>query len=346
MTGGVVGRNLRVDFLKLLCAQCIVLHHFSVYGPVGDALAAAAPAVSAWLYDYGRMAVQVFLVLGGYLAVGSLERMRATGSQTLVAVVWKRYLRLVLPLLAALLLVSLVAALTRLGLQDDFIPDAPSLSQVLSHVLLLQDVQGIEALSVGVWYVAIDFQLYVLMAFLVWGGQALAAVPHATRVLVGALMLLSLFHANRNPDWDAWAVYFFGAYGMGAVARWAQRSPHRALMLAGLVAVVALALVMEFRERLVLALVTALVLGTMPRTARVWPAGLQRWVALLGQSSYALFLVHFSVLMLVNLVFAQWSPAGPWATGLALLAGVALSTGLAVVFARRVETPLSRWADR
>lgn len=26
----------------------------------------------AWLYDYARMAVQVFLVLGGYLAAASL----------------------------------------------------------------------------------------------------------------------------------------------------------------------------------------------------------------------------------------------------------------------------------
>ena len=51
MTGGVVGRNLRIDFLKLLCAQCTVLHHISVYGPVGGPRAAPAPAQAARLYD-------------------------------------------------------------------------------------------------------------------------------------------------------------------------------------------------------------------------------------------------------------------------------------------------------
>ena len=32
-----------------------------------------APRLMAWLYDYGRMAVQVFLVLGGYLAAAVLR---------------------------------------------------------------------------------------------------------------------------------------------------------------------------------------------------------------------------------------------------------------------------------
>ena len=31
-----------------------------------------APDLMAWLYDYARMAVQIFLVLGGYLAAASL----------------------------------------------------------------------------------------------------------------------------------------------------------------------------------------------------------------------------------------------------------------------------------
>ncbi|MDO8774665.1 MAG: acyltransferase, partial [Burkholderiaceae bacterium] len=63
------GRQTHVDALKLLASQLIVLHHFATYGPLADALSEVAPALTHWFYDYARMAVQVFLVLGGYLAV-------------------------------------------------------------------------------------------------------------------------------------------------------------------------------------------------------------------------------------------------------------------------------------
>ncbi len=52
-----------IDLLKIVAAQCIVLHHFALYGPLSDATAQAAPEVAAWFIDYARMAVQVFLVV-------------------------------------------------------------------------------------------------------------------------------------------------------------------------------------------------------------------------------------------------------------------------------------------
>ena len=60
-------RQPGIDALKVLASQIIVLHHLSAYGPVADAMHHAAPVLMDWLYGYGRMAVQVFLVLGGYL---------------------------------------------------------------------------------------------------------------------------------------------------------------------------------------------------------------------------------------------------------------------------------------
>jgi peptidoglycan/LPS O-acetylase OafA/YrhL len=338
-------RDLRIDVLKLLCAQCIVLHHFSAYGPVSQALEVAAPAVSRWLYDYGRMAVQVFLVLGGYLAAGALERAFQAKRSSLGAMVFKRYLRLALPLLAALVLVSLTASAVRVWMSDAYLPGAPTWVQAASHVLLLQDVLGIEALSVGVWYVAIDFQLYVVMALMGWVGHRLAW-GHATRMGVGALLVASLFVVNRDVHWDAWAPYFFGAYGMGALVFWTQRSTHRRWWLAGLALLVGAALVVDFRERLVLAWVTALVLAVPMGAALQSPPRIARWVAQLGQSSYALFLVHFAVLMLVNLGFSQLDGVGAEAAMFALVLGAVLSTALGIVFARWVEAPLSRWVER
>ena len=60
MTALQVARYPLIDVLKALAAQFIVLHHFSVYGPVSDSLHAAWPWVMGMLYEYGRIAVQVF----------------------------------------------------------------------------------------------------------------------------------------------------------------------------------------------------------------------------------------------------------------------------------------------
>lgn len=65
-------RSPWIDVLKGSACMAIVWHHLSVYGPLSDTVRPFAPALMAWLYDYARMAVQIFLVVGGYLAAASL----------------------------------------------------------------------------------------------------------------------------------------------------------------------------------------------------------------------------------------------------------------------------------
>ena len=50
-----------IDFFKAIASQLIVLHHLAAYGPISDAVQQASPSLISWLYDYARMAVQVFL---------------------------------------------------------------------------------------------------------------------------------------------------------------------------------------------------------------------------------------------------------------------------------------------
>ncbi len=341
MSAALAPRNLRLDVLKLVCAQCIVLHHFSAYGPLSDALLQTSPMASALLFDYGRMAVQVFLVLGGYLAAVSLSQLDSTRPQALLTRVWQRYRRLIVPLLAALLLVSVCAALVRPWLHDDFIPTAPTWAQLAAHVLLLQDVLDMPALSLGVWYVAIDFQLYALLATLTWFGLHLPAPLRSTQVLVMGLMLVSLFYANLQPDWDVGALYFFGAYGMGVVAFWAQRSVHRNRLLLGMTTMVALALWVAFRERLVLALLSMLVVAMRPSAGLKLPAALQTWIARLGAASYGQFLTHFVVVIGLNAVLLPWLNLSLSGVVWWLLTGVLLSIGLGLAFTRLVERPVA-----
>jgi peptidoglycan/LPS O-acetylase OafA/YrhL len=337
-------RQTHIDALKCIGSQLIVLHHFCAYGPLADALHRLAPALAGWFYDYARMAVQIFLVLGGYLALQSLRPAMRGDAAALGRALGLRYLRLALPLMTALALAVAAAALARVWLQADFMPSPPRWGQALAHTLLLQDLIDAEALSAGIWYVAIDLQLYALLAVLLWLGQR-GSRPAPALWLVAGLMLASLLVFNRQAHWDDWGLYFFGSYALGALAGWAAGS-RRALRWLGLLAALGLlTLWLDWRTRIALALGVALLLGLMqwrsrPAASSTGMAGhvLQR----LGRSSYALFLVHFSVLMLANALYAQLGQADPWAALLMLALGWAGSVALALVFERWVETPLNR----
>lgn len=333
-------RHSRIDAAKVLASNLIVLHHFTVYGPLADALHLAAPRLADFLFDYARMAVQVFLVIGGYFAANTLASQGNSPLRGVLRKVTQRYARLLLPLGAALLLVILCSAWARHWLQADFIPAAPGLLQILAHAGLAHSVLGLEPLSVGLWYVAIDFQLFTLMAILVWAGK------HRAQWLVALVMLASLFVFNLDAGGDNWAPYFFGSYGMGAVAWWAAHSRHAPKRLGALALVGAMALVWDFRMRIAVALAVALWLGlsnwrtshngVAPSTA----SQAARSMEVMGRCSYALFLTHFCVLMLANVAWTQlqWTFAGS-AVLVTLLAWGAC-VGLAVVFERRIERPL------
>jgi peptidoglycan/LPS O-acetylase OafA/YrhL len=106
-----------------------------------------------------------------------------------------------------------------------------------------------------------------------------------------------------------------------------------------------LALTIDFRWRIALALGTALLLGLvqwrdqadLPPDRDSTSGAASRWIGRLGQSSYALFLVHFSVLMLGNAVFVRWGLAGAGPAALVLLTSWSVSMVLALWFERWVE---------
>ncbi|MEJ5999800.1 acyltransferase family protein [Paucibacter soli] len=344
-------RLFHVDALKALAAQLIVLHHLSVYGPVAQAMHELLPALSELLFHYGRMAVQVFLVLGGYLSARGLSARGGLLSGHPLELLWRRYLRLALPFMAAVLLTLACSELVEDALPE-LVPQDVSLAQLLSHALLMHGVLGHEALTVGAWYVAIDFQLFGLLLGLLWLVRSAAGLPRAWRMLLGpGLVLLlcaaSLYGFNLMPELDHLALYFFGAYGLGAMVHWLSLSRYPRLALAGLGLLAGGALVLAFRERALLAALTAAVLAAWqlrPTLSQCFAARarLARLLAHHSQHSYALFLVHFPIVLLLNAwVEPQDQPLGAWAA-VYLLAAWLLSNVAALPFYRWIEAPAAR----
>lgn len=332
-----------IDLLKVTAAQCIVLHHFSAYGPLSDAAALAMPDTMAWLYDNARMAVQVFLVVAGYLAAKGMS-FAAHSFMDALRSLWQRYLRLIVPFGIALLITVLCCAVARPYLDTDLVPHTPTLPQLLAHASLLHSVLNVESLSAGVWYVAIDFQLYAALALLFWvsKGNRLVSVG-----LVAALAIASLTWFNMDAALDVWAVYFFGAYGLGALARWAGLRARHGIYALGLYCTALTAgiasLVVDFRERVALAISVSAVLASFGSYRMALPRRADRWVKHLSSTSYALFLVHFSVLLLAN---ATWTVLklqdADLAVGFIALSWL-LSVACSHVFHTQIEVRLDQW---
>ncbi len=307
-----------------------------------------APQFMAWCYDYARMAVQVFLVLGGYLAAASLApaslaRFEAAGVQ-----IARRFVRLSVPYAAALLVAVAVAALVRPWLDGGSVPDSPNILQLLANALMLQDVLGQPALSAGVWYVAIDFQLYAVAVLLLAFARRAAGNAPQRAAWLGPLLVVffcgaSLLLFNRLVALDVWAIYFFGAYGLGMATWWAVHSRRPGLWFFGLAVLGAVALVLEFRPRILLALGTSAwlafqaVSGLANANTKAQAACLATPLVWVGQRSYSIFLVHFSVCLAVNAVFETVWPSDPFAHALGLAIAFALSIAAGALLYQLVE---------
>ncbi|WP_233167840.1 acyltransferase family protein [Xylophilus sp. ASV27] len=319
-----------IDALKAVACVLIIWHHLAFYGPMSDVARPLAPALLDWLAEYARMAVHVFLVLGGFLAAASLAPEVRPRFERPLAQITRRYARLSAPYLAALCVSVLVAALVRPALHSPAVPPAPTLGQLLAHGLLVQDLAGEEGLSAGVWYVAIDFQLFALTVLLLALARPLQQrwPRHGTRIgaaLVLVIAALSLAIFNRHAELDDTALYFFGSYGLGMLAWWAGRSRHPRHWIAAMLALGVAALALDWRGRLATALVTALVLAWAQRSEplRHWQA--HPALLRLGRMSYSVFLIHFPVCLLVAAwVGLRW-PADPAANALGMLAAFLLS---------------------
>lgn len=339
-----------INLLKAVAAQLIVLHHLAFYGPMADQAWPLAPDLFSWLAGDARIAVQVFLVIGGFLAAKSLSPHGLPGLDHPLRAIGRRYLKLAPPFIVAMLLAVLASYIAGAWMTHDSISAPPTLSQFSAHALLLHDVLGYEALSAGAWYVAIDFQLYGLMCLLLWvfgGVGQVRTWRWIMPVVVAAAVSASLFVFNRDPDWDAWAPYFFGSYGLGALAWWASDPRRRPIAILALLLLIVvptqLALAADFRSRIALAFTVACLLLLFGREKPAMLGARASWlVHMLAKTSYSVFLVHFPVCLVVNAAFTRFAPEVAHLQFIGVVLGWAASLAIGGVFHRLVEMPLGR----
>lgn len=343
-----------LDALKAVGAQLIVLHHLAFYGPMSDWTHRMLPELVEWFSQDARMAVQMFLVVAGFLAARSLAPRGTLEAPSALPLLWQRYARVALPYLASLLVAMVCTEVARFWMTHDSLPDRPDLWQFVTHALLVHTLLDVDSLSAGVWYVAIDFQLYAVLLGLLWlvrrlGPPAAERAAGLVRLVVVLTVALSLFHFNRDADWDSWAIYFFGAYGMGVLAWWVSdpADAGRGLRLGWLVlGLCLLALALEWRTRIALALLVAASLVWSRRAGwlHTWPRSAV--LAYLSRISYSVFLLNFPVALVVNAWFSRHAPQDPVIQTLGVLLAWLACNLLGAVFHHAVEVRLGRLGRR
>lgn len=336
-----------IDALKAIGSQLIVLHHLAFYGPMSDWTHRLAPDVVGWFSQDARMAVQVFLVVAGFLAARSLAPAGVLTSEQPVWMVWQRYVRVGMPFLAALLVAIVCTEIASQWMSHGSLPESPDFWQFVAHALLVHSLLDVDSLSAGAWYVAVDMQLFAVLLCLLWVAKKWALSAIVIQSWVAVCVMASLFFFNRNSDWDNWALYFFGAYGLGSLTYWFSCNESRKdrwLPMTVLMLVTMGALYVEFRTRIALALAVSLLLF-WARTGGwlfTWPNS--RLLAYLSKISYSVFLLNFPIALVVNAWFTKFASASVWAQSLGVLVAWVACNAAGVLFFVLVEQKTRRLA--
>ena len=302
---------LLVDFLKVFAALLIILHHLSSYGQIAEDARSLLPGIMTWLFEYGRYAVQLFLVMAGYLAAQSLSRYATIkfSAQGLLKVILNRYLRLFSPYAVALIFTIACAYIARHWVNDEFVGESETLAQFLAHLFFIQGILGLDSISAGAWYIAIDWQLYSVLAILLISYPSYQAVIW----VISILAVSSLLFFNRSGAYEAYFIYFIGSYGLGVLAYLAKsfgnqnvnRLAKTAFLIIGLIIAISSLHQIWLRNFLAWFVAIALLLwGNIPYPSiGNSKSFLLKAIAWGSLRSYSAFLIHFAFILLANTVY-------------------------------------------
>lgn len=338
-------RSAFIDNIKGIACLLILFHHLAFYGPMSDVANTVIPKIIDFLLYYARLAVAVFFCVGGFLTGLKLSEPNFFAKHSVQKVIWHKYLRLVIPYLGAITLAIAASFVASRLMEHHSISAMPDIPQLLSHLFFLQNILGYESLSAGLWYVAIDFQLFAVCALLVFLVEKLSPASWSYRrtrlitlIIFSALTIASVIFFNRHEIYDVWFIFFFATYGLGLLTAFLVKSQSNHFLILSVAAITIFSLYyQDFRERLSVALLMAFLLFSSYEShwskSKLWNNPLRK----IGEMSYSIFLVHFPVSLVVSGIWSQLHPSDPWMNVLGMGVSAVLSLLIAIPFYKYIE---------
>ena len=347
-----------IDGIRGAAAMFVVLHH--IWLGVWPAYPRnVGPWWVGWML-YGQLAVAVFIVVSGFsLAMGPLRR-GGTLSGGTGRFLQRRAWRILPPYWAALIVSTVIAIfVAHLGLH--------TIARGFAvHALLLQDITGSWAVNGAFWSIAIEWQIYFLFPLIlllarrrgiVWAVVCTVLVVLAAQALSHLGSPFAKIH-HLTPQFLALFAIGILAVDLGQ-AEIAPRMQRILLVVASaaIATVVALALVkgsvwmvnQYFTIDLVFGCGVACLMavmygGGLPRMRRPLTS---RWALRLGLFSYSIYLLHGTILGLVETdIVGPLHPAPLARLALLLVIGIPAILVICYGFHLLFEAPFLAHRDR
>ena len=340
------GLRLRsLDAVRVALAFAVLAYHLS--GTIALEKYFGVEAF-AHLFSVGDARIPFFFVLSGFLLT-LLHGDRAGSTRVAIDYVRRRALR-IFPTYWVVLLLVIAATLLLPGYSNRLPADPWVLAKAFLLIPQAPEVAG----PTGAPLVVVAWTLhYELVWYAVFG----AFLAHVWLGTAGVALLAANFLACHEGTCGFYRDFLASPYlvhfAIGAVAalvsrRLAPSARTRAiawLALAGYFVLAALQYVVATPwtpgdSGIAFALVAGVVLACLAAVERDRPTRRNGVLALLADSSYALYLLHFPALSAL-LKLLTWSGlAGPWGATTAFVLAFAACVAAAVAFHRWIETPL------
>jgi peptidoglycan/LPS O-acetylase OafA/YrhL len=348
-----------LDGLRALAALYVVLHH--AYCKPGVDGAVSMPWWSNWLF-YGNFAVDVFIVLSGFLLALPVATSAGRTLEGGLKRYFQRRARRILPpyyaalVLSCLLLLGGALLASRVGGGERDLAKHLSAGSLGTHLLLIHNVFPAwhKVINAPLWSVATEWQIYFVFALVLiplWRRAGIAVALAAGLALGIVPRLFGWEWADAAQTWQL-GLFCLGMVTANVFARW--REAGRDMEARGLWGWVAallaagICLTVSFQPRwyepwgwcfdLAVGAMTACIilfcapvavrpeLARRPAILRVMESG---WAQGVGRFSYSLYLTHSPLLAFVWVLVRKLNlPLGP-----ALLVLLALGTVVSLVAA-------------
>ncbi len=336
-----------LHMLRGLAALWVVLFHIHTFSVTAAFEAAWPKLLYLTLFDFGRGGVAIFFVLSGFVIAHSLSG-KAVDARYFAQFFIRRSLRLEPSYFVSIMLCLSVTAAYAIRHGQE--PLTVSFGDILAHMLYLQELLQIEAISAVYWTLTYELQFYLVYAGVLaiqhWLGRN-SGNKWSVAALDLLMVIVALAGALLGPGWATHGLFlnFWYAFYLGVAVRRAATSKSSRVTVM-LLAVLMLATSGSTDEVFNSpAALTGLSLLVLTLANRLNVSSAPRPLMLLGTISYSLYLTHYPVLLVALSVSSSLrAPSDAFGTWLTLGLELGLALGTALLFWWAVERPSQAWS--
>jgi peptidoglycan/LPS O-acetylase OafA/YrhL len=317
-----------LDNLRAAAAWAVCLYHFvcTTTGFIDT------NGLTYKIFYQGQYGVHLFFIISGLVIPWSMYH-KGYHIRNFFRFLGKRLLRLEPPYVFSMIFVLIIIFLRRYSPTYDGIDRAITIKQILLHFgYMVPFFDGVTWINNVYWTLAIEFQYYLAVGLLYF-------LFISKRVFLRWLGYAVLLSAPFLPASSDFMPFWLPLFGVGILLF----SYKSGIVSIGEWAVVTLMCIVHLwffnsREASVLAFVAAgLILLCFQRSIT--------WLAVLGRSSYSVYLIHpFLGATFIN-VFSHYT-SGSFAKFMVVLGGVVITAGGSYLMYRLVEKPSKKLSSR